>query len=369
MALAAPVIILGAGLVALFAMSGKKSGAATASSNANTNTQPSTSSTPNVSTSTATKAQGYQVEVVKAIELLGVNPETYEIDGTPSDEAIQYASGLVARMRADKFVAEAAALESLVKKAVAKRPAPIAVAVPSIPLALQQELNNVIKYSKDPKQLQAVADALKKLPNASTDPTIKNTIEMVEEMVAQLQAQAAIATTVQNIDVVLQSPTAPVTITTTTAASNPATVLYPAAIATPAPVTPVVTAPKSAVETAADLMVSHLLRLQTKYGMPGAKGKEDLSTVKKFQSLANLTADGKAGPGTMVAAAGYGQYNLPLVMYWTKSATAQNVYKYRDALNVIADKIASSNPSGANTLRASAANERGQAGIIGTKPA
>lgn len=359
MAIAAPIIILGAGALALLAMSSKKSGVT-----ALPGQDPGAGITPAAaSAAQAVKAKSYQSEVVRALSAMGVNPETAEVTGTPSEESIQYGSGLVARMKADNFITEAQMLNVYVQRAIAKRPAASIVVIPSIPEALQQELNNVIKYSKDPTQLRKVADALKKLPGAAGDQNISNSIAMLEEMAAQIEAQLKNAEAIQKIDVVINSPTAPITINSD-ATSNPDTILKP-------PVAPPSPASKTPVETCADTMIAHLHRLQNTYGIPPkCKGKEDQNLIKKFQSLAKLTSpDGKPGPGTLAAAATAGQYNLPYVMYWPKSATSKKVLEYRATLNAIADKLEATNPSGAEELRLSATRERGQAGIVGAMPA
>jgi hypothetical protein len=104
--------------------------------------------------------------------------------------------------------------------------------------------------------------------------------------------------------------------------------------------------------------------------MPGAKGKEDMNIVSRFQGLAGLgTPDGKAGPGTLAAAAKVGQSALPLVMYWPKSATANNVLAYRDVLRQMAASArAAGDTTRAAELEQSAATERGQGNIVGSMP-
>lgn len=302
----------------------------------------------------AEKAKSYQAEVIEALNQLGIDASG-NITRPPTKEGIDYASGLVTRMKNDGFVAESNMLNDFVQKAIKLLPAPQIVTLPGIPTALQTEVNNAIQYSKDPVKLRALADALLALPGASENPDIKNTIEMVTQLAAQLQAQQVVATGVSEAEQILNQATAP----------NVAIPNVPAA--TVPPITPVaVAAPKSPVEIAADLMVAHLKRLQLSAGsVTAAKGKEDKAVVKKFQTLAKLSSDGKPGPGTLVAAASFGQFELPLVMYWPTSATKQKVYDYRTALNQIADKLESTNESGASALRASAARERGQAGIVG----
>lgn len=125
---------------------------------------------------------------------------------------------------------------------------------------------------------------------------------------------------------------------------------------------------RTAQEIAAEQLVNHLLQLQAKAGgnVKSTKGKQDMTLVKRFQAAEGLKQDGLPGPNTMVLAAGRGQGNLPLVMYWPKTADAAYVQKYRASLNTIAnDRAAKGFPEFAAALRASALRERGQSGIVG----
>jgi hypothetical protein len=308
-------------------------------------------------TTQAQKATSYQAEVIAALSMLHYDPNSNTFSPAPSESAIQYASGLVARMKADGFIAESAALDNIVQAAilVAGKP-PTVVAIPAIPPALQTELDAAILYCKDPVKLRAIADALSKLPGAASNAQIQTAIQMLNQLAAQNQAQQQTGSTLQDIDVILTGNTGGVTINMPGAAqANPI----------PTQTTPVAV-PKTPVETAADLMVAHLKRLQIASGdVKKAKGKEDKNIVKKFQGLAKLTSDGKPGPGTLVAAAGHGQYELPLVMYWPTGAKAQKVYDYRAALEALALKLDATDKVAAEQLRASAAREKGQAGIVG----
>lgn len=124
--------------------------------------------------------------------------------------------------------------------------------------------------------------------------------------------------------------------------------------------------PPTAAEKAAQAMVAELWRAERSAGsVKAAKGREDKSLVVAFQNAAKLTADGKAGPGTLLAAAAHGQTDLPHVFYWPTSATAQKVYAYRAALLSVAEKLATKDPNGSSQLKASAAREHGEAGIVG----
>lgn len=125
-------------------------------------------------------------------------------------------------------------------------------------------------------------------------------------------------------------------------------------------------------QAAAQAMVMNMKTVQATYGMPGAKGREDKSLVQRFQGLATGSSkpDGMAGPGTLLAAATQGQTDLPLVMYWPKSATQKDVISYRTGLlNLASQAQAAGNALGASQLSASATRERGQGGIVGPMPA
>jgi len=103
---------------------------------------------------------------------------------------------------------------------------------------------------------------------------------------------------------------------------------------------------------------SNLLSVQAKYGVKGAKGKEDMGLVRAYQAANSLQADGKSGVDTLTSLAGYVS-NLPLVMYWRKDATKRNVAAYKDAIHGIANLATGTR---AAELHASADRETGQAG-------
>lgn len=128
----------------------------------------------------------------------------------------------------------------------------------------------------------------------------------------------------------------------------------PTTVAVPAPAQPILVSttaqpqplpePKTAVEIAAESMVRNLRSVQSSRGARGAMGKEDQNLVRKFQTLAGGTADGKTGPGTLIAAARAGQSNLPAVMYWPMSTSPsvallrQSLIGYRSALQTLANE-------------------------------
>lgn len=375
-----PLIILGVGAVAAYLGATKKA-------SAKQTAQETPLTVPTGTPERRALAAQYSKEMITAIQSLNADPQTGTISTRPPDAAIQSASSLVARLRADGFTIEAQTLDKLVQAAInmpGAKPATV-VPIPGIPADLQALLDNVLKYSKDPTQLAAVADALKKLPGyASGDPKVVNAVQMVEAMAAQLQSQIIAAQALQSVQTTMQQANQAAT-AIATGAQTPQQVLttaIPAAVSqasqvlaqTPAAVAspPIMQAPaaKTPVEVAADALVAHLKRIQTSSGsVLKAKGREDTNIVKRYQTLAKLTADGKVGPGTLAMTATHGQYDLPLVMYWPVSSTKTTVMKYRAALENIATKLASTDPVGAAQLRASAARERGQAGIVGAMPA
>lgn len=110
----------------------------------------------------------------------------------------------------------------------------------------------------------------------------------------------------------------------------------------------------------ANELATHLSALQlSKGGVAGARGHENKALVKSFQQSAPpLTADGMAGPATLIAVARRGTGVLPLVMYWPKGADQKTVATYRTALRAIANDAPA---TVADALRASADREKGQA--------
>jgi peptidoglycan hydrolase-like protein with peptidoglycan-binding domain len=130
----------------------------------------------------------------------------------------------------------------------------------------------------------------------------------------------------------------------------------------PGAVPPVTVKPDDPAHMARELAL-HLSTLQLGLGgAKQAKGKENKTLVRSFQKGAGLTADGEAGPATLIAVARRGVGTLPLVMYWPKGANAKTVAAYRTALRAIAAEAPAQE---AEALRYSANRERGQGGITG----
>ncbi len=346
---------------------------------------------------TAELSESLKTEMATALGKLGVHPFTGKLDGTANAEAIQYGSQVVGRLESEGFFDAARDLRKYVDEAAKSVPTPasakpIAAAAPSILTPAQREyIARVIALERDPNKLGLFIDWLKKLaPSQERD----NMIQMAQALALQLAAAQATASTLEKIDAIIKSPTpeAVAAAASTAPAAMPklpaipldgagspeVTVVTPKATVPAAalPETPLVV-PKLPVpqavpnaitpeELAAKAMVSNLQAVQKKYGVKSAKGKEDKTLVKKFQSLTGLVADGSSGPATLLMAAAKGATDLPLVYYWPKAATAKTVGEYRNGLSRVADMHEQKGrPEEANQIRMAAGRELGQSGING----
>lgn len=123
--------------------------------------------------------------------------------------------------------------------------------------------------------------------------------------------------------------------------------------------------PKTAIEVNAESVATHLRALQSKYGVSGSKGKQDLTLVKRFQSAVGGVADGLPGVNTILALARNGVGQLPAVMYWPKTGTkAKDLPAFRtQVVNIAKTARAAGNATLAAALEASAARETGAAGL------
>jgi hypothetical protein len=227
-------------------------------------------------------------------------------------------------------------------------------------------VQKTIQNERDPAKLQELINALKSHPKS---PEGDIAIQTLSAMIVQINAANITLEALEKTQEVMEAPTGafeppPKPIPVVTA---------PQPVAVPPPPPPPVAripAPKSPAQQAAEAMSKHLQGVQSRYGMPGAKGKEDKSIVKKFQSLAGITADGLAGPGTLAKAASLGQGQLPLVFYWPKGSNRTSVQNYRNALRRLASEADAQGFSDVgNSLRMAANYEQGQSGISQYGPA
>ena len=309
--------------------------------------------------------------------------------GTVTAQDIQQATALAGQLDAAGYSAAANALREYAKLAGQKVPAPspaTSAPLPGLDAATATAVNRALQVERDPAKLRQIAGALKSLPQAS-NPEVQTAITMLEALATQLEHQMQTAQVLNQIQTVLTQaqPSAPAAQAPggmsmpadfTIPQQRPVTpAVGPVALPAPAPAAqaPAAQAPTvpSPIQAAALAMVANMKKVQgAASSVKAAKGKEDMSLVKRFQTLASTTSDGKAGPGTLVLAAKNGQFDLPYVMYWPTSATSKNVITYRNDLQNIASSLAQQgNMAGASALRASASRERGQAGIVGAMPA
>lgn len=312
-----------------------------------------------------------------ALTMLGVN-EKGEITKAPTAAALQVATATAGQLQEAGWTEAAEMLRHYIQQAAAYvPPTPPAkqVPVPGIPPELQEKINKAIQFERDPKVLRAIAQALKNLPNAS-DPQVQMAIMMLENLAAQIEDQQKKAKDLEEIEEVIKSPGIPAP----KPVGIPVPVMPPVVVTEPpkvievpkVPVPQPVPLPKTPLQQAASALNQHLINLQIEHGGPKAmKGKENLTLVKKFQGLLGGGVDGKTGPGTVLGLAKHtSSGKLPLVMYWPRGSTASRVHRFRDDINAVADlEEARGNTAKAQSLRNSAARERGQGGIVGQMPA
>lgn len=344
---------------------------------------PSTPTAPSGPRPTSELSDAQRERMAEALGRLGVSPATGKLSGAADAEAIRFATQVVGELDAAGFKDAAKALRGYVDEAskVVKTPteaAPIATAAQAAGLTKEQAeyAARVLALERDPNKIGIFIDWLKKLPPTPQRDTF---IQMAQALAFQLAAANITTNTLDQINqVITSSPEAPdeepvYTTPASTATRPPATTSTPSTAPPEQPVkvpaTPVpqaVPKPLSEIELVGRSLLNNLIATQKKYGVKAAKGKEDRMLVKKFQGLAGLTADGNAGPATLLILATKGALELPLVYYWPKTATAATVAEYRTALENIAKKHEQlGSRDQANTLRVSIAREHGEGGING----
>lgn len=318
----------------------------------------------------AAMPKSLQEALAGALKLLTVDSNG-KIKGPVTANAVRAATQIAGRLDSEgwpeaskslrAFATEAAKLVPPPKKAD-EIPLP-----PSMDPALRDKVQRMIQNERDPAKLQGLVDALKATPKG---PERDMAIEVLKGLIVQIQTANISRKALEDAEAVMNAPTgslapakqkpkaletpkAPVVVVTKTT--------VPKAQPTPAAKTPV--------QQAAESMALHLRSVQSKYGMPGAKGKEDPTIVKRFQNKAGITEDGKAGPGTLGKAASVGQGDLPLVMYWPAGSNRSSVQVYRDTLRRLASEAEAQGRSDVgNQLRMIANLESGQGGISAYGP-
>lgn len=361
-----------------------------------------------------------QQEMIATMMALGVDSSGV-VQGPVTAEAVRRATELSSRLDQAGYPEAAAAMRGYAQQAAKKLPPPAATApaIPGVPPDLMAQIQRALELERDPAKLEALRGALLSLPASAERDLL---VGALDALILQVRSAQAISTAATEIDEQLKRPPAsasprllklvtpnqrgedvrawqnvlvasgyPVTADgvfgpkTSEAtkdwqrkrALTPDGVVGPrtlAAVGRPptAPVSVPATAspqpdprPKTPLEVAAEAAVTHLRAVQSKYGVKGAKGKEDKTLVKRFQAAAGGVADGLTGPGTLLAAARAGQGTLPAVMYWPKSATrSQTLPAYQAELRKLAAAAAAQGRASlAAQLEASAQRETGAGGL------
>lgn len=318
--------------------------------------------------------------LAKSLRDLTVNDDG-TISGPVTAEAVQRATTVAAQIDAAGFPDAAAAFRVWIQRASSKVPtAPLdkQVQLPGVDPAIVTQVNRAIQLERDPAKLQAILDAVKTLPQSTQRDLL---IEMLANTIRQVQATMVMSDVLSKTDQVLKSTTPPTAATAPVPIVNVPAEVITAAPPRPAPAVPA-PQPQPQAAPAAEMPdtpevrravnTANMLRnkiVDNGGDMKKAKGKEDKNLVIAFQKAEGLGTDGKAGPGFMLKLAKY-TGDLPYVYYWPVSATAKNVLAYRDTLRLMADAHEQAGrPIIAAKLRANAAKERGQGGIVGSPPA
>lgn len=361
-----PILLGGAALVALLLSTGKKNAdGSPASPGAASGGRTSARRSPGLpaiqNASDTALSDAVRTQIAGLLRDLGVGDDGQLTCGSASPQIIQAATTLAAQLESMNAPVAAQQLREYARQAAACIPTPTpAQSVPlpaSIPKDLQDQINRALLLEGDPNKLRTIAAGLKTLPQTQEVVNAENLLMAKADQIEAAMATAAALTQTQQI--LTTSPGIP-----QVKAPPPA----PTAVTVPDVATPLpLPQAKTPAQQLAEAVALMLTRVQANAGtVAKAKGKEDKTLVARFQKGEGLTADGKAGPGTMLALAKYVAM-LPWVMYWPTSANAKTVLAYRASLNQLADQA--SDPMRAAGLRASAQHEHGEAGIVGKMPA
>lgn len=202
---------------------------------------------------------------------------------------------------------------------------------PGMPPDLAEQVARQMAMQGDPVELEKLAVVLDQRG-------YKNSAAQIRAKAAQIRAALDAAATLKKIEDELKKAS---------------TGTVPKPPATPQPGTP--PPEKSKTSLAATALAQHLNDLSARKGGPAkAKFNEDRNLVKKYQAADGIAADGLYGPGTALKLAQHVP-QVPVPLYWPKDNKAQNLSKYRDSLNAIAKAAEASGDRGrAEGLRASA---------------
>lgn len=281
------------------------------------------------------------------------------LTGPITSTGIQLASAASAQLKQAGFPDAAASLDVFIQRATSMLPASTPdkqLPLPGIPPDLAAAVNTALQAVRDPAALRVLILQLKALP---VSPQTTQAIAALTALADQIDATIAQAAAMQKIDQTTGNTPAPGQPVINNNSPAPA----PTPFILPNPLTP-----KSKQQILAENVASGLKRLQDAAGgnVKSVQGKEDKSSIMRFQTQQGITADGKSGPGTTYELAKFVGV-LPLVMYWPQGSNASSVLAFRNKLFGLANGAASAQM--ASDLNDSAARERGQGGIVGAMPA
>jgi len=299
--------------------------------------------------------------LANALRLLRIDPATGKVKCPVSKEAIQIATETSGRLRSAGFAAAADQLRVFAQQASKCRPTPPVdkqPPIPGIPAALREAIARALENERDIEKLQQLLKALESLP-----PSPERDILMasLRALIAQLRAKRDTDETVEEVDEIIKSPGLP----QPTPAPTPAPTLPPPITLPKEPIPQRPPPPKTPLQLQAEATAKELLAAQARFGMPEAKKHFDVAKVQRLQGMLGETTDGKPGPKTFLAMARVGVSDVPIVMFWPRSATLSNVDAYRQDLLQLADAAAAAGRAQRATLLAQSANrEKGQGGVV-----
>lgn len=312
-------------------------------------------------------------ELAEALQRLNAQPDG-SVRPPISKADIQFATMVEGKLNRKGFPDTGRKLRALIQKAsrlVASPPPERKVDIPGIPPSLRDQINRALELERDPDRLRALLAALKTLPKSSERDLM---IAALEALIASIEAKEATDDAANEAEEVIKSPGLPQPPKKERRRKKrpPERPVIPPDV--PPPTVPVrpkpqpTPLPSSPQARLAQQLAAHLNQLQARLGMPRAKGDQDMALTKRFQAAVNEKQDGKPGPNTFLAMARLGVSKMPLVMYWPRRSTLNNVEEYRQALLSMADvaEAAGQNQRAAE-LRQSAQREKGQGGVVGVR--
>jgi len=150
-----------------------------------------------------------QQDLARAIKALNVDA-TGRITAPVSKEAIQFATEVAGRLESYGYKSTAQQLRRWIAQAATTVPTPApeeqVPLPPTLPQALQEQIQRAIQLERDPGKLLAIINALKQLPASSER---DNAVSMLEAILLQVQAKQATDQAMRDIDVVIKSPGVP----------------------------------------------------------------------------------------------------------------------------------------------------------------